>query len=124
MLLLTQHPSQPPQPLSRASAVIAAVIISIAVAVVVIIVYPMVDCYLNCSHLVTVVVCFNKCVFCEIENKKLCTIVLELEPFFSFVSVSTVFLSKHYRQVQLPKHASLSEEYFQKWGRNAQSELR
>ena len=51
----------PPQPLLRASASI--VVVTIVIAIAIVIVHPMVDCYINCLRIVTVVVCSNKCAF-------------------------------------------------------------
>ena len=71
----------------------------------------MVDCYLNCLRVVTVVVCFNNCAFYEIKNVRVVITVIKfrimpvqyvLEPYFSFLSVSTSVPKKTARQLQLP----------------------
>ena len=79
----------------------------------------MVDFYLNCLRVVTVVVCSNKCAFCEIKNIAIVRVVIVvifsvkscvqfvLEPYFSFLSVSTSVSAKHCRTASTAKHASL-----------------
>ena len=72
-----------------------------------------------CLRVVTVVVCFKQVCFCEIRNIAIVRVVntviklrimrvqYVLEPYFSFLSVSTSVPKNTAGQLQLPKHASL-----------------